>query len=165
MGRPRCVLGWEQRWRGGSAPRPRCDARRGACAREHGRLTRRGDSKRRDTHEHGGRMREGRAARGERCAANSARVVAALHQAPTAEGRCGCEGAIGAAPRRRAEFDAHGSPLQRCEGEGDAMSGCELAKSTKSAERRCPRRPNGSHAKLCGRSRVPKPKRRAGCRQ
>jgi hypothetical protein len=24
--------------------------------------------------------------------------------------------------------------------------------------------PNGSHAKLCGRSRAPKPKRRAGCR-
>jgi hypothetical protein len=24
--------------------------------------------------------------------------------------------------------------------------------------------PNGSHAKLCGRSRVPKPERRAGCR-
>ena len=24
----------EQRWRGGSAPRPRCDARRGACARD-----------------------------------------------------------------------------------------------------------------------------------
>ena len=55
-------------------------------------------SKRCDAHEHGGRMREGWAARGERCAANSARAEAAPHQAPTAAGLCGCEGAIGAAP-------------------------------------------------------------------
>jgi hypothetical protein len=33
----------------------------------------------------------------------------------------------------------------------------------KDAKRRCPRPPNGSYAKLCGRFRVPKPKRRAGC--
>jgi hypothetical protein len=30
---------------------------------------------------------------------------------------------------------------------------------------RAPHPPNGSHAKLCGRSRVPKPKRRGGCRR
>jgi hypothetical protein len=41
-------------------------------------------SKRRDDAEHGGRMRGGRAERGERCAANSAGAVAALHEAPTA---------------------------------------------------------------------------------
>ena len=35
--------------------------------------------------------------------------------------------------------------------------------SSAGGHKACP--PNGSHAKLCGRSRVPKPTRRAGCRQ
>jgi hypothetical protein len=59
-------------------------------------------------------MREGWVAHGERCEANSARVVAARREAPTAAGWAGVKGSFA---QRRAEFAAHGSPLQRCEGE------------------------------------------------
>jgi len=62
-------------------------------------------------------MRGGRAARGERCAANSALVVVALHETPTAVGGAGVKGRFVQRRWRRAEFAAHGSPLQRCEGE------------------------------------------------
>ena len=73
--RARCYYCWcddtgsgrEQRWRGGSAPRPRCPSTVAECA-------------------------EGRAARGERCMANSARAVAAPHEAPTAVGGAGVKG-------------------------------------------------------------------------
>jgi hypothetical protein len=61
-------------------------------------------------------------ARGERCAVNSAGAVAALHEAPTAVGGAGVKGRFVQRRWRRAEFAAHGSPLQRCEGETCQLS-------------------------------------------
>ncbi|HEY0809114.1 MAG TPA: hypothetical protein VGD49_03090 [Longimicrobiales bacterium] len=69
------------------------------------------DSKRRDAHEHGGRLREGRAARVERCAAISAGGGGRrCTEAPTAVGGAGVKGRFRAAPLAesgdcRARFD------------------------------------------------------------
>jgi hypothetical protein len=88
-------------------------------------------------------MREGRAARGERCAANSARVVAALHESPTAVGRCGCEGALRAAPMAGARsLPRTVRHFSAARGKCDAMTPLFKDESTKNAERRCSRRPN-----------------------
>ena len=77
------------------------------------------------------------------------------------------KGLLVAVARGRAEWcGGRGPPLAKicCEGERRILSGAvEASALAPDAERSCMGRPNGSHAKLCGRFRVPKPKRRGGC--